>query len=263
MSVKWLALIALVVGASTVGAETLHIRVNSLNPDKERTSIRGECVPDANGGQMTCDFLGVDVGVKGDPAKTAKELSELRRMFGEGKRAEVMAGRNSLCQGRPELERQLDEALKNQTISEPAKLLVRKLRDRLTQACVSPSLESALGLYGAWAEIDSKTCLIGPVSHWQESFTRQSERKWVANKGPTGVCGVVTVSTLERMDDTTWRYETRRIVTNKGELCNLVDETPAAFQTWTPQLTISCDIIEFVDSLYRPFWSTWFPTPPK
>jgi hypothetical protein len=48
-------------------------------------------------------------------------------------------------------------------------------------------------------EKDTRTCRVR-TNPWQETFTRSLGGKWVSNRGPSGDCSVVIVSTLEPED---------------------------------------------------------------
>ena len=76
------------------------------------------------------------------------------------------------------------------------------------------------------------------TNRYESTFTKQNTRRWVSNEGPQGVCGVVTVTTLEQdeSDPTSgllWTMNTQKIVTNKSAdtVCKQLDERPETL-TW-------------------------------
>jgi hypothetical protein len=83
--------------------------------------------------------------------------------------------------------------------------------------------------------VEMRTCEVWTTG-WENAFTRQSDLRWVSNEGPSGICGVVEITTLEqeKANSPLWTMETRKIVTNKNAdqtLCKIPDETPAKY-TW-------------------------------
>ena len=72
---------------------------------------------------------------------------------------------------------------------------------------------------------------------------------WASNEGPDGLCGVVTVSRLNRVPAGTtkfWVYTTKSVVSNKdGEFCKMLDEGEH-FYDWRGggDRFMGCDYIE-------------------
>jgi hypothetical protein len=67
---------------------------------------------------------------------------------------------------------------------------------RFKAMCDKPTTETIREYWWYGLQKETKTCRIW-ANPWQETFTKQSKDKWVSNRGPSGICGVVTVSTLE------------------------------------------------------------------
>jgi hypothetical protein len=63
--------------------------------------------------------------------------------------------------------------------------------------CEHPTRESALNMVRTMY-VDAKKCKC-IVTDWRAAFVRQRDR-WVANVGPSGLCGVINVFTLEPAD---------------------------------------------------------------
>jgi hypothetical protein len=120
-------------------------------------------------------------------------------------------------------------------ISEKERRYGHELLARQKRFCEQPTwatLHEFLRVLNDW---DSKTCRIW-TNAYTETFEWQPSGKWVSNRGPSGICGVIVVSTLEPHDKTKfpvrWTYETRKIVTNKdalkGDVCKF-EETPVRY----------------------------------
>ena len=93
---------------------------------------------------------------------------------------------------------------------------------------------------------DPQTCTIY-TNHYERTFERQSATRWVSKAGPSGVCGVVDVTTLQRdpASEFNWTMETRKIVTNRGaaEACKMFDETPERLDTRNTKRPLSCKFV--------------------
>lgn len=110
--------------------------------------------------------------------------------------------------------------------------------DRMTCAFQQVVLTPAQG--------DPTTCLI-VTNRYSETFKKQDARRWVSNSGPEGICGVVTVTTLEQRDGgspTYWNVtlNTRKIVTNKNAApsCAVQDDAPETLASTNARRELSC-----------------------
>jgi hypothetical protein len=85
-------------------------------------------------------------------------------------------------------------------------------------------------------------------------FVKVSGRKWVSNNGPEGICGAVSVFTLEHEPDNgyMWNYTEQYIYTNKtGGLfgvCEKLKDEAAKLYSWRGQFTpvqLNCQELRF------------------
>ena len=70
-----------------------------------------------------------------------------------------------------------------------------------------------------------QTCLI-TTNRYERTFQKQTSTRWVSREGPTGVCGVVDVTTLQDDGGVRWTMELRQTVTRKDASpeCVSIDE---------------------------------------
>ncbi|MEQ9209155.1 MAG: hypothetical protein RLN96_04830 [Pseudomonadales bacterium] len=120
------------------------------------------------------------------------------------------------------------------------------------KACEKPDRQSALALVDHMFDRKRRSCSIW-TNKFSHEFKADGDGRWVSNLGPSGQCGVVHVSVLERDPDyrNFWNYETRKIVTNKQGTsdfllkCEDLDEEVQKF-TWKGDTTyLGCDYVKF------------------
>jgi hypothetical protein len=88
---------------------------------------------------------------------------------------------------------------KSAEISQRMKVYFDEWFRRFDAFCDKPTRETARAYLSYGMEKDTRTCRVR-TNPWQETFTRSLGGKWVSNRGPSGNCSVVIVSTLEPED---------------------------------------------------------------
>lgn len=96
---------------------------------------------------------------------------------------------------------------------------------------------------------EQEECTIGS-SVFSPDFVKVSDHKWVSNNGPEGICGVVSVLTIEHeaTDATLWTYTEQYSYTknNADRVCKLAHNTTSTF-SWKSGKTVrlKCDELKF------------------
>src|SRR5262249_49186533 len=223
--------------------------LNNTN-SKDVSSVWAECETSADGRRMTCDFVQIRVDLVKTPEAATAELEKYLKEVKDGDIAKT-------C--RDDRKRMADLAAgvaANKDLSPRFKAFMTGFVQRFNAMCDKPTMENIRNYLGYHLENDTKTCKI-PANLWKETFTRQLGDKWVSNRGPSGICGVVIISTLEgrpldpqKPDDVlfwVWTYETQKVVTNKdagGQLC-FFDETKVQYSWQAKDFDRSCPFIKF------------------
>ena len=90
---------------------------------------------------------------------------------------------------------------------------------------------------------DRQTCGITTLNY-EQTFQRLNALRWVSNEGPTGLCGVVTVTTLQE-DSGYWTMDNRKIVTHKtaSPICDIFDERPETLSGQNTRRPLPCTFI--------------------
>jgi hypothetical protein len=87
-------------------------------------------------------------------------------------------------------------------------------------------------------------------SVFSADFVRVGDRKWVSNNGPEGICGVVSVFTIEREAnyDNLWTYTEQIIYTNNtaDDVCKLAHDEASTY-SWKSGNTVrlKCEDFKF------------------
>jgi hypothetical protein len=88
------------------------------------------------------------------------------------------------------------------------------------------------------------------TSVFSADFVKVSDRKWVSNNGPEGICGVVSVFILEREPnyDNLWTYTEKYIYTNNNadRICKLAHDSTSMY-SWNAGKTVrlKCEDFKF------------------
>jgi hypothetical protein len=250
----WLLLVPLftLLTASGGMAQGQLILVQPLNNEVRSAvdSVSAQCQRSADGRRLTCDFVQVMVRLQTTPEESERKVrDELSKMTEKDWKDVAAAVKDENCSAAKQKE--LREAVAKQQLSEKERKYFEGMFERHSRLCAQPTRSNVEELLRFMAEKDSKTCRIW-ANPYKETFEWQPQGKWVSNRGPGGICGVIYVSTLTAEDKdrempALWRYETRKIVTSKeagGQLCP-VDEQPIRYSWKAPSKALTCEFIEF------------------
>jgi hypothetical protein len=239
----------LVIVAPTANAESVTIGPIQNTSPKDVSSLSAECETAADGQRMTCSFVQIRVDLKKRPEVAAAEVEKQLQEVTPQQMTQVCKNQ------RQEMADLAAQITTTQDVTPGLKMFFTEWIQRFQAMCKKPTRESIREYRQYSLQKETKTCRIW-ANPWQETFTKQSRDKWVSNRGPNGICGVVTVSTLEsepidpKKPDSllrVWTYETQKIVTNKaagGPFCDM-DETRIRYSWDAKDFDRSCEFIEF------------------
>ncbi len=224
-----------------------------------RNSILMDCsFENRDTGKISCQFFQMSVSYALNPdeyeSKLDEELHEIRSPDFV-KNEDLVAGAKKACdvylEGKSEFDKKIDMA--KGSGKEGHQRLVREL---LAGACDLKTEEAAKEFFEKLVQIsldwETKTCKVWPNS-WEETFTPEYTNDgfyWLSKSVAHGECGVLNVSTLKKDGDYFWKYESRRIVTNKeggGGLieCSHVEERTAIYSWRSKEHLVNCREIKF------------------
>ncbi len=236
----------------TANAQSVFIGpLRNANP-KDVSSVQAECETSPDGQRMMCNCVQVRVDLVKTPEAATAELEQQMKEF-QGSATREMA---KICRDQRKAMADLTTKVKvAQDVSPRLKAFFTGLMQRFNAMCDKPTTESMRDYLWYVLDKDTRTCRIW-ANPWKENFIRQMGDKWVSNRGPSGACGVVIVSTFEskpidpkRPDSPVrlWTYETQKVVTNKevgGPLCQF-DETKVRYSWDAKDFDRSCEFVEF------------------
>lgn len=233
--------------APAVGQQSVFIPpLKNMNPDDVST-IFPDCELSADKQRMTCSFVQIRVDLVRTPAGAR---AELEKQMGQVTPQEMA----TTCATTKKEFKELLSKADTMPGQERFKAYFRRMIDLLNAICAKPGPETLRAFLWHGLEKDTKTCRIW-ANPWKETFIN-TLGKWVSNRGPTGMCGVVIVSTLDskpldpKKSDSPvrlWTYETQKIVTNKelgGPFCQL-EESKITYSWQAKDFDRSCEFIEF------------------
>jgi hypothetical protein len=251
--IRLVMLLGLLLGAaSEVNSQTVFIGpLKNTNP-KDVSSVWAECETSADGRRMTCDFVQIRVDLVKTPEAATAELEKQLKEFKDSAAQDIA---KTCRDDRKQMADLAAGVAANKDLSSRFKAFMTGFVQRFNAMCEKPTMENIRNYLGYHLEKDTKTCKI-LANPWKETFTRQLGDKWVSNRGPSGICGVVIISTLEgrpldpkKPDGVLklWTYKTQKVVTNReagGQLC-FFEETKVQYSWQAKDFDRSCEFIEF------------------
>lgn len=126
--------------------------------------------------------------------------------------------------------------------------------DATLAVCNSQSRSAAELLLQVQDDKVNRSCRVSSIRFKQTFRTTDDGANWIRHDGPTGVCGVITVSKLQRSEDNArrWTYTTEKTVTKRKEMlgdllsCLAIDEQVHSYRQERGAITyMNCDYVSF------------------
>jgi hypothetical protein len=198
-----------------------------------------QCTEPGAAATMTCKIMDILVSPNVDKSK-----AEERRRQAEADAKNLLADQRGLTQMCSVQSAVSDMAQRANSIA-AAKHFAALYRDLCTTRSLPAARRFALGL----VEHDEKTCVIGTGGGWETTFSQRGPHTWVANNGPDGICGRITIETLDE-DPThprTWRYTVHKVTTavSNNTLCEKFTNTTQTYDWSVQEKPMACEFIKF------------------
>jgi hypothetical protein len=211
-------------------------RFSLVYDTKENSGLQIKCA-ETTSAELTCDFKQISIFKKAKENELQKAIEDARQQFRSAPKDQAFP------QGCSEFENTLSYLRAGKAnLSADVKGNIDKLtgRDRqdmeqttalLVAFCKNQTEENLVNIARLSHQRDAKTCKI-LTANFSQTFERVTADSWVSKEGPDGLCGVVTISRLERVgagSTSFWVYTTNRVVTNKGsstapQFCKSLDD---------------------------------------
>ena len=228
------------------------------NANGDRNSIEVNCKPNISRNTLRCKFYQMSLSYEVNPKKLEdvikKEIDKMKKdkdYLGENPLKEIK--KMCLTKGK---EGERIKSHFNKMKAGAMKEHMRSVMSVMEQSCTANTLKKVndimvkmIKLQKQWSSV---TCKIWPNS-WEETFkiiSNAGNQYWVSNPEPAGSCGVMNVSTLKKDGDYFWKYESRRVVTNKESTssllpCKKIDERSIVY-SWKPKKhEVMCKELKF------------------
>ena len=95
------------------------------------------------------------------------------------------------------------------------------------------------------SDLAPRTCLI-TTNRYQRTFQKQANAQWVSKEGPSGICGVVDIATLQDDGGVRWTMETHKVVTSRGasSQCRTLDEERETLSWQNIRRALPCTFVQ-------------------
>jgi hypothetical protein len=233
----------------------------------DNDSLTVHCDP-PNNGRMHCFFAQTSVSRVGNAEDFEKKLSEgIAQFLKEGEEKgfretcrlmETLA--TAIRTGVPPKEAdqaKFFDAMKNMPQGQKDDFLA--MTDQFSAFCKTPNKQTAEVALRGIHDKEMRTCKIWTNTYEQTFTTSDFGKTWIANDGPSGECGMVVISKLERAkadflgkDQTLfWTYHTRKIISNKDTKalatfpCSGFDEREFFYDWKGDEKFLGCDYVKF------------------
>ncbi len=228
------------------------------NENGDRNSIQISCSPIDNKLSIKCQFYQMSVSYEEEPEGLDKKIeNEILRVTKSKDflKKDPIKEVKSLCLKE---KKEYGEVIQhfNKMKKGEKKKYMKNVIETLDKACMVNTVKKAKEIISEMTRLDmqwkSKTCKVWPNT-WEEIFNYKytvDNLYWVTNAEPTGDCGIINVSTLKKDGDYFWKYESRRVVTNKEGKALLLSckelEERSVIYSWKPkQHEVNCQEIKF------------------
>jgi hypothetical protein len=258
-----LCLLAVATSASADHERFIVGEMRDVDPSaKNITSVSGTCVPSHDRARLDCYFTTFSLARKSDET-LRKAYEEFQQELKTDPVKRIQDMKKTLCSG-------------NIDMSKPPKPLLHSAERTnalfLSEKafCSNPNQDSLLTLFRTMNEIEGKTCHC-TVAESRQTFLRRGDL-WVETEGPSGLCDVITISTLipndpkamyTRSGPTSWTLTQKMVATHPPDkrLCTPPDKKNP-FNVYTaplegtltlkwdaPRKSLDCSEFEFTSIL--------------
>jgi hypothetical protein len=224
-----------------------------------RNSVQMDCnIESRDKREINCQFFQMSVTYALDPDDYASKLDEeIKRVGSQGsdKNENPASEAKKICDlysdNTSEFDKSFDAALGSRK-----EKYWRSMREIFIGACNLKTKEATNKLFQKLVRVglewEAKTCKVWP-NVWAEKFSPEYTKDgyyWLSKSEPQGECGVLNISTLRKDDDYFWKYESRRVITNKEGDGGLIEcssfEDRSVVYSWRPkEHIVDCGEIKF------------------
>lgn len=219
-----------------------------LGSDGTDSAVTMECKGESPFLTVSCTFTYVSVS-----KPTEKDLADSRnnliRDLTSKTESQVLKEKDAVCQGWAKQQIGLNERIPGFTAGRAAN--ARHGIELMKQFCSCQSKECVVNATLEQQNEDRDKCTIRSNS-FSAGFTKVTDRKWVSNNGPEGICAVVSLYTIEHEAnyDSLWTYSAKFVHTNKEPpSCNRLPESSYVY-SWKSPTAVRLHCEEFSFSIW-------------
>lgn len=223
-----------------------------------RNAIQISCEPNYQNQTLKCQFFQMTVSYALNPeeldAAIAKEIYEIennKEYLGK----ELLQEIKQFCFIKDKDGEKIKSHLEKIKLG-PKRDYVESMLKITNKACKVTTISKAKEIMAQLVRLNMQwqavTCKVRPNT-WEEVFHHKvtiNNPYWISDVKPQGECGVINVTTLKKDGDYFWKYESKRVVTNKeGNAlllsCKNLEERSLTYAWRSKDHNVDCKEIKF------------------
>lgn len=225
------------------------------NEGSDKSYITFNCSEVKNDDSILCEFSQSTLSYKLNPNELMNKINEMKKKLDSEDLTHLTVGdmKKQICN---EKVKSVNKKIEVNAINGGyIKGYSKKLNDIILKSCNLKTKNEMISLmndmFVLTTEKDATTCLVSS-QNWSEIFfpkINSDNSYWLAQSEGSGECGIINISTLKKDGDYYWKYQSKRIVTNKsGEginSCDKYEERDITYSNNQKEYDISCKIFKF------------------
>lgn len=206
------------------------------------TVITWQCTP-ATFSPITCTLA--ETAVEHPPGSDVE--TEAAKMLAP----EFLKECGEVAKMRQQVSGSLDAAKASGQMDDAQALAVTNHMAALERVCADRDRASVSALVDLQNDVAARTCYVTTSMRKVEFDWNASSNRWESITPPSGGCGVIDITAMEKADGFFWNLRRQQIVTNRagtdvlGESCAATSDTNEAYEWKTKDLHLGCEFVRF------------------
>ena len=176
-----------------------------------------------------------------------KSRAALQKDLATKSEADLLKMRQDRCSDLKSVSSELEKNVKNYSPGRAAS--ARDGYDQMKAVCGCATKQCITSVMLVQQTHEQNECTIHSAV-FQVDFVKVADNKWVSNNGPEGICGVVSVFTIEHEPTSTllWTYTEQYTYTNNGTgLCKGLPNSETSTYSWKSgtNIRLKCEELKF------------------
>jgi len=224
----------------------------SLGSNVSDGSVSVACVGKTPYSQVSCKVYRLSIS-RQSAEEYQKSRTALQKDLEAKSEADLLKMRQGLCSDLQSVSRDIEKNLKSYSPGRAAS--ARDGYEQMKAVCACATKECITSVMMEQQTHEQNECTVYSTV-FPVDFVKVSDRKWVSNNGPEGICGVVSVLTIEHESSSTslWTYTEHYTYTNTSTgLCKGLPNSESSTYSWKSgtNVRLKCEEFKFDSSPER------------